>query len=46
MHNKCKAQQKRIFIKRQFYNKKENKEQNNIPTDNEGMPGEFEHKNR
>lgn len=27
------------FIRRKFYNKKENEKQNNILTDNEGMPG-------
>lgn len=27
------------FIRRKFYNKEENEKQNNILTDNEGMPG-------
>lgn len=30
---------KEDFIRRKFYNKKENEKQNNILTDNEGMPG-------
>lgn len=35
-----------VFIRRKFYNKKENEKQNNILTDNEGMPGWPERKNR